>query len=53
VSPGALCLLAAGIFFGTGLLTGVWKYFRDRLPTPTLSPVPCIAGQPTSKELLP
>jgi hypothetical protein len=31
-----LCIIAAGVFFLTGLLTGVWKYFHiARTPTAT------------------
>ncbi len=35
----ALCLLAAGTFFGTGLLTGVWKYVSMMASPMTVAPV--------------
>jgi len=34
-----LCLLAAGIFFSTGLLTGVWKYGAMMASPTTTAPV--------------
>lgn len=34
-----LCLLAAGIFFMTGLLTGTWKYFAMMRSESTQAPV--------------
>ncbi|CBL43626.1 conserved hypothetical protein [gamma proteobacterium HdN1] len=33
------CLLAAGVFFMTGLLTGVWKYRKMMTSVDTLAPV--------------
>ncbi|MDR3417767.1 MAG: hypothetical protein P4L83_16435 [Nevskia sp.] len=36
MTAATLCLLAAGLFFLTGLLTGVWKYL-------------CIAGDPEAR----
>jgi len=39
MTAGILCLLAAGIFFGVGLLTGVWKYWSMMASPTAVAPV--------------